>query len=673
MSDKATTQDKASLSVSTPLGKDSLILTEFSGTEHVSGLFDFTLVMQSATGAQDLDLSKLVGQHLTVTLTGDGGTRIVDGLCTRVVQTASSYVAELRPWLWMLGLTTDHRIFQTKTAVEIIKQVFQDLGYTDFKDSTTATYTKRDYCVQYGESSLNFVLRLMEDEGIFYFFTHEAGKHTLVLGDDASAFADISGTSTVPYLPLPVGKDWVDGLHVSDCALEQAVTSGCYQADDYNFTTPATQLKATVTGKSGAPQVYEYPGNYTTKDQGDGIAKVRVAELQAGAKRLTGGGVVRAFTAGQKFTLSGHPRSDLNAAWVLHSVSHSATFREYSNRFAALPSDTTFRPPRITPVPRIPGTQTATVVGKSGQEIYTDQYGRIKVQFHWDQVGTSDENSSCWVRVAQGWAGKSWGAFFLPRIGMEVVVSFLEGNPDQPLVTGCVYNGTNTVPYTLSDDQTKSTIKTNSSTGGAGFNEIRFEDKADSEEIYVQAQKDMNVLIKNSRTTTVDEADDTLTLNKGNRSVTITKGNDTLTISEGNRTSEIAKGNETHSVKGTRDLTVTGAETHTNKDAFTHKVTGDFTLKVDGNITIEAGGSVTIKAGTGLTVQSGTDMTLKAGTGLTAKASTDALVQGLNATVKADVGATLQGGATVTVKGSAQASIDGGGMTEVKGGLVKLN
>ncbi|SMH63008.1 type VI secretion system Vgr family protein [Azospirillum agricola] len=671
MSDKSTTQDSASLSVSTPLGKDALILREFSGTEAVSDLFDFTLVMQSATGAMDLDLTQLVGQHLTVTLTdGDGAQRIVDGICTRVVQTATSYVAELRPWLWMLGLASDNRIYQSQTAVDIIKAVFGNLGYTDFKDSTTATYTTRDYCVQYGESCLNFVSRLMEEEGICYFFTHTAGTHTLVLADDSSAFAAIAGTSTVPYLGLPRGKDWIDGLHLTSCSLEQAVTSGGYQADDYNFTTPATELKASVTG---TPLVYDYPGNYTSKDQGDAAAAIRLAALQAGAKRLSGSGVVRAFTAGQSFTLSGHPRSDLNAEWVLHAVSHRATFREYENSFTALPSATTYRPPRRTPAPRIAGTQTAVVVGKSGKEIYTDQYGRVKVQFHWDQQGSNDENSSCWVRVAQGWAGKSWGSFFLPRVGMEVIVSFLDGNPDQPIVTGCVYNGTNTTPYTLTDDQTKSTIKSNSSEGGNGFNEIRFEDKADAEEIFVQAQKDMTVLVNNGRTTTVDAADDTLTLNKGNRSVTITKGNDTLTVSEGNRTSSIAKGNETHSVKGTRDVTVTGAETRTNSDAFTQTVSKDFTLTVDGDITISASGAVTIKAGKGLTVQSTQDMALTSSAALTAKATSDATLQGMSATVKADTGATLQGGTTVTVKGSAQATIDGGGMTSVKGGLVQLN
>jgi type VI secretion system secreted protein VgrG len=656
MSDQATTQDYISLAVTTPLGKDALILQELTGTEFVSDLFSFTLVMRSATGALDLDLSQLVDQSITVTLTGDqGAKRIINGICTRAIQTATSYVAELRPWLWKLGLASDCRIFQTKTAVEIIKAVFSDLGYTDVKDSTTATYTQRDYCVQYGESNLNFVLRLMEDEGIFYYFTHADGKHTLVLADDASACSNISGTSTISYVVLPPNKQWVVADHIIECSLEQEVVSGSYQSDDYNFTTPSVDLKASATGTAKGPKVYEYPGNHQAKDAGDARAALRVAELQAPAKRLSGVSLVRAFTAGSQFTLKGHPRSDLNAAWILHSVSHRAVAREYDNRFTALPADTVFRPSRRTLAPRIAGSQTATVVGKSGEETYTDQYGRIKVQFPWDQVGTNDENSSCWVRVAQGWAGKNWGAFFLPRIGMEVLVSFLEGNPDQPIVTGCVYNGTNPVPYTLDANQTRSTIKTNSSKNGTGYNEIRFEDKTDSEELYIQAQKDMTILVNNKRAVTIDKSDDTLTLNEGNRTITLTKGN------------------ETHSVKGTRDVTVEGAETRTNKDAFSQSVTKDYTLKVDGDISIEASGAVTITAGKGLTLKSSQAMSLTSGAGLTAKATSDATLQGMNATVKADVGATVQGGATLSLKGSAQATLDGGGMTTVKGGLIKLN
>ena len=480
--DQATTQNAASLAVTTPLGTDVLILEELTGTEYVSELFHFTLVMRSARAAFDLDLTKLVDQPMTVTLVGDeGGKRIISGLCTRVVQTATCYVAELRPWLWKLGQAADHRIFQNTSALEIIKTVFSDLGYSDVKDSTTASYAKREYCVQYRETSLNFVLRLMEDEGIFYYFSHAEGKHTLVLADDLSAYQNITTTPTVPYRVLSPGTQWIPGNHIDSCSVERGVASGSYQSDDYNFTTPTTELKASATGTVKGHAIYEYPGNYQAKDQGDARAKLRVAELQAPVSRLLGTGVVRGFTAGYKFTLKEHPRADINTAWILHSVSHRATPREYTNSFVALPASTAFRPPRRTPAPRIAGNQTAAVVGKSGQEIYTDQYGRIKVQFHWDQVGKKDENSSCWVRVAQGWAGKNWGAFFLPRVGMEVLVSFLEGNPDQPIVIGCVYNGANPVPYALDANQTRSTLKSNSSKGGKGYNEIRFEDKADSE------------------------------------------------------------------------------------------------------------------------------------------------------------------------------------------------
>lgn len=651
MTHRATTQDAASLAVSTPLGKDVLILEELTGTERVSGLFEFTLVMRAADGAVDLDLSKLVEAGLTVTLTGDqGAKRHINGACVRVVQTASAYVAELRPWLWKLKLASDNKIYQNKSAPEIIKQVFQDLGYTDFKDATTATYQKREYCVQFGETCLDFVCRLMEDEGIYYFFTHEDGTHTLVLADDVSACPAISSGAMVSYRALPPGREWVAADHVTSCSLEQAAVSASYLCDDYTFVTPSTELKASVSGTGGVGQVYEYPGTYTAKDQGDARAKLRIAELQAPAKRLSGTGVVRAFTAGHTFTLDGHPRGDLNAGWVLHEVRHRATYRAYDNRFVALPDTVTFRPPRVTPVPRIAGSQVATVVGKSGEEIWTDKYGRIKVQFPWDQVGKNDENSSCWIRVIQGWAGKNWGSFFLPRIGQEVIVSFIDGNPDRPIVTGCVYNGTNQVPYALSDNQTRSTIKTNSSKNGAGYNEIRFEDKTDSEELYVQAQKDMTVLVKNSRDTTVDQADDTLTLNQGNRTTTVKKGNDSLTVSEGNRTFAVSKGNEDHSVKGTRALTTEGAETHTNKDAFTHTVSGNFTLDVDGNITIKAGGSVTLEAGSGMTIKAGTSLTAKGGTG-----------------------ATVEAGTSLTLKGSATATLDGGGSTTVKGGIINLN
>jgi type VI secretion system secreted protein VgrG len=283
-----------------------------------------------------------------------------------------------------------------------------------------------------------------------------------------------------------------------------------------------------------------------------------------------------------------------------------------------------FRPPLRTAKPRIAGSQTALVVGAAGEELWTDAHGRIKVQFHWDQRGAKDENSSCWVRVAQAWSGPGWGGFVLPRVGQEVVVSFLEGDPDRPLVTGCVYNGTNAPPYALPDARTRTTLKSSSSPGGDGFNELRFEDKAGEEEVYLHAQKDLTVEVGNARTVTVSEADDTLTVNKGNRSVTVETGNETLTVA------------------GTREIKVTGAETHTSEADFNHTVGGSLTVEVTGNVTIKASGSLSLEAGTSVSIKAGTALT-------------------------------LEGGTTMTLKGAASGTVDGGGMLTVKGGLVKIN
>jgi type VI secretion system secreted protein VgrG len=345
---------------------------------------------------------------------------------------------------------------------------------------------------------------------------------------------------------------------------------------------------------------------------------------------IRGAGSCRSFHAGAKFTMSGHYRDDANTSYVIRSLSVHANQEGYRNSFEALPASATYKPASVTPRPVIAGTQTATVVGKSGEEIWTDQYGRVTVQFHWDQLGKNNETSSCWIRVAQGWAGKAWGSIFIPRIGQEVVVSFLEGNPDRPLITGSVYNADLTVPYPLPDSQTKSTIKTNSSKGGSGFNEFRFEDKAGSEEVFVQAQKDMNVNVLNNQTITVTN----------------------------DRTVSVSKGNETHDVKGTRTLTITGNESHTNKADYTSDVSGNFTLKVTGNLSIEASGSVSIKSGTSFDNKAGTALTNNAGTELTNKAGTNL---------------TNDAGVSLTNKAAASQTVDGGGMLTLKGGLVKVN
>jgi type VI secretion system secreted protein VgrG len=676
------------ISVTTPLGADKLLLRSVRGEERISGLFHFVLEMQSEE--KSLDFSQVVGKSVTVKLKlQDETTRYINGIVGRFVQAGSdarffTYFAELHPTFWLMSMSVDCRVFQNKSVIDIATDLFGELGLTDFKNSTTGTYTPFEYCVQYNESVFAFLSRLFEDQGIFYFFTHADGKHTLVLADDSSAFTDCAGAATVDYGGW---GSWTQQNVVAGCTIEEAVIPGKYAVDDFGFETPSTDLMgstdSTVATNGTKRRIYEYPGGFDKKDSAEGRSKLRMEEQEAPRKMLRGEAFTPAFTAGGKSTLKKHYRDDVNAAYVLSHVTHAATNDNYSNAFEAFPSDLTYRPRRTTRKPRIPGTQTAIVVGKSGEEIWTDKYGRVKVQFHWDQKGKNDENSSCWIRVAHGWAGKAWGQMFLPRIGQEVVVSFLEGDPDRPLITGSVYNAEQTVPYTLPDNQTQSTIKSNVSKGGAGFNEMRFEDKKDSEEIMVQAHKDMNVTINNNETRKVgftkkDKGNQTVDIYQ-DRTVTLDQGNDKLQVKTGNRTLLVDTGNDTYTVAGTRDVKVTKAETHTNEDAFTQKVTKDYKLTVDGDLTITVTGKCTIKS-TG-------DMLLQTSGALTAKATGDATVQGMNVTAKATSDATVQGmnvnnkasvnlnneGAMIASKASGMHSVEASGILTVKGSLVKIN
>ncbi|HET8781830.1 MAG TPA: type VI secretion system tip protein TssI/VgrG, partial [Pyrinomonadaceae bacterium] len=575
--------------------------------------FQFTLEMVSEDNA--IDFKSIVGKSVTVTLTlGNDVEHHLNGIVGRFVQEETNlrltrYFADIHPWLWMLTKTSDCRIFQNKSTPEILEAVFSDLGFTDFRNDLKKTYDKREYCVQYNESAFNFVSRLMEEDGIFYHFEHVADKHTLVLGDDSDAHKTCPGLETNPVYFRHSLIDHTQDLAVTRCLVEEQVVSGSFAHDDYNFETPNTDLKVESQSDSPAFRVYEYPGGFLKKDAGEKRADMRLDALEQPKKVIRGDSFVRAFVAGHKFQLKDHYRADVNQTYVLEAVSHAATQESYTNSFTAFPADTPFRPPRQTTKPRIAGTQTAIVVGKAGEEIWTDKYGRVKVQFHWDQLGKKDENSSCWIRVDYGWAGKQWGGIFLPRIGQEVIVSYLEGDPDCPLITGAVYNSEQTVPYTLPDEQTKSTVKTNSSKGGNGFNEIRFEDKKDSEELYFHAQKDQNIVVEHDRTKKIlnNETNEI----KKDRSTTIQEGNDTYTVAKGNRTFKVDTGNETYDVKGKRDLTVTGNESHTNNANFTHTVSGNYSLKVTGNLTIETTGSLTLKSGAGTTIESPAVVTIK--------------------------------------------------------------
>lgn len=674
------------VSVSTPAGKD-LTLHAFRGEEALSVPFRMDLDLISKNKA--IDFKKMVGKAATLTIgLRDASKRYFNGVITRFAQAGSDgtwthYRAELRPWLSLLSLTSDNRIFQKKKTPEILEAVFGELGFKDYKNALKGVYQPREYCVQYGESTLNFVSRLMEDEGIFYFFEHSDGKHTLVLADDSDSYPKCPGDAKVPLAT----HRYMDG--VTECRFEEQITTNAFALTDYNFEVPSTDLFVKTGGGKPKLSWYDYPGSYMKKGQGDSRVKLRIEAREHGAKVLSGASKTRSLVSGHKFTLSGHQRGALNQEYVLRSLQHEGTIHEYSNRFTAFPVSLPFRPPERAPWPRIAGSQTALVVGKSGEEIWTDKYGRVKVQFHWDRLGKKDENSSVWIRVAHSWAGKSYGTIFIPRMGQEVVVSFLDGNPDQPLITGVVYNAQQTVPYELPANQTRSTIKTKSSKKGSGSNELRFEDKKDSEEVYLHAQKDHNevvehdqtievkndqkLTVKKKRTIEVTEGDETHTVKKGKLTLEVSKGDESHTVKKGNRTVEVSKGDETHTVGGERKLTVKKAETRTNKKKFQHdcsdeyvlNIKKDLTINVDGNVKIVSKKKVSIEGKGGIALESGQDLTSQAKMNLKAEAKMELALK---------AGTTLkEEGAMVNVKASATGEINGGGMLTVKGGMVKIN
>ncbi len=679
------TQADRSISVATPFGDDVLLLTGIRGQEAVFELFRYELDMISEDG--DLDFSTIVGKDVTVEIRSEDAeaVRTVNGMVTEFSQGGFDanfwhYRAVVRPKFWLATRAAGCRIFQDMSVTDIIEDVLGVLGVTDYKLDTTGSYATRDYCVQYNESAYAFLCRLMEDEGIFFFHTHAGETHTLVIADDADGHPDCEGFDAAVYRPQQEGVVEVEDAIV-DLSYTQRVVTDKFAADDFTFETPSTELYVQADGVSSGSEmeIYEYPGGYTEKDAGESRADIRLQEFEVSTKELKGASTIKGFMAGCVFTLDWAERESLNDDYVLRRVLIDATNESYSNTFSAFPKTMTFRPLRRTARPRIPGTQTAIVVGKSGEEIWTDEYGRIKVQFHWDQEGENDENSSCWVRVAQGWAGKNWGNWFLPRIGMEVVVSFINGDPDAPLVTGCVYNAEQVLPYAMPDDQTKSTMKSNSSKGGDGFNEFRFEDLAGEEEIYLHAQKDWNSEVENDRTTTLHD------------------GNDTLTVETGNRVMEVQTGNEENYVAGNRMLTIDGDQEHVTGGSVTHEITGDMTLKIGGNLTISVTGDILIESGgtttansaadmmlntdTVLAATSGSDTTIDAGQNFAATAGMDAAMEGgMNATVTAGMAmtaeggtdATVSGGATITCSGGASGTFDGGAMATISGALISI-
>jgi len=533
-------QQSRYIKLNTPLGEDVLLVRGFTGQERISALFSFELDLVSTQAA--IVFKELLGQPVCLELQRvDGAPRYFHGVIKRLVQSGlpqdglATYRAELVPWLWLLSRTADCRIFQDLSIQEVVSQVFDGLGFVDYEfRAVNGGQEKQEYCVQYRETALSFVSRLLEEEGMCYFFEHAADRHLLVIVDTPSAHALCPGQEIAR-----VATGSHQAFKEEDVILEAIwcgeLQSGAIALGDFNFETPGSSLDVELASERPMAR-YDYPSRSLTRDRGDLQARLRLEEHSAAVNRLEGVSTCRAFCPGFRFELQNYFRPDVEADQVLLRVRHDARQSltagdgqgfSYRNSFTSFPLSVPFRPPRLTRKPRVTGVQTAIVAGKSGEELWADNYGRVKVQFHWDRRGQRDENSSCWIRVAHQWAGKNWGSIFTPRLGQEVIVDFLEGDPDRPIIVGRVYNAEQMPPYELPTEATKSTIKSDSSKGGEGFNELRFEDKASEEEIFQHAQKDFNIKVLNNHSRSVD-ANESITVG-GNRSVVV-KGNQNVTV-----------------------------------------------------------------------------------------------------------------------------------------------
>jgi type VI secretion system secreted protein VgrG len=521
------------------------------------------------------------------------------------------YVITVRPWLWLLSRTSNCRIFQNMTVPEIIKQVFRDHGFTDFEESLTGSFASREYVVQYRETDFNFVSRLMEHEGIYYFFKHTETNHSLVLSDSYSAHAPATGYESLPYFPPDDHRghevDFVDHWQSS-----HQIEPGAYALTDFDFEKPNAGLLAKLSLPNDHDkadfEVFDYPGTYTQVSQGEDYARLRLEELNVEHARADGQSNARGVGVGCLFTLADHPVESQNAEYLVISARSELRTHDprsgaeipdedvYRCTFSVIESSRPFRTARTTRKPLVTGPQTAIVVGKSGEEIWTDNYGRVKVQFHWDRYNKGDESSSCWVRVAQVWAGSGWGGMHVPRIGQEVIVDFLEGDPDRPVITGRLYNGDNAPPFALPANQTQSGLKSRSSKKGGpnNFNEIRLEDKKGSEQIFVQAEKDFDALVKNDETRVVKHDQSIVVENDREKLV---KKNETVNIL-GNRTETVAK-NETITVGAHRAETVALTESVTIGAARSTMIGAADMLEVGGAQSVTVGGVRSINVGGG--------------------------------------------------------------------------
>ncbi len=655
------TQRNRLIAVTTPLGDDVLLFHRMSVSEQLGRLFQIDLDLLSNN--PEIKIQDILGQDITIRCQRpDGENRYFNGFVSHFSQAGTHgnlvvYRASLRPWFWFLTRTADCRIFQNKTVPDIIKEVFRVHGFGDFEETLSGSYRDWEYCVQYRETDFDFISRLMEKEGIYYYFKHAEGRHILVLSDSISAHETVPGYEEVPYYP-PEESEQRERDHLDDWSLNHIIQPGLFALNDFDFKKP----KANLLVKSSIPreheqaefEIYDYPGDYLESGEGEVYVRTRIEELQAQHEQVEGKGNAAGLATGSLFKLIDYPREDQNREYLITATTYEIGPQEYESAFStesksifycsltAIDKQQAFRTPRKTKKPIVLGPQTAVVVGKSGEEIWTDKYGRVKVQFHWDRVGEVNENSSCWIRVSHPWAGKNWGAVAIPRIGQEVIVSFLEGDPDQPIITGGVYNDNNMPPYELPANATQSGVKTRSSKGGTpdNFNEMRFEDKKGSEEVYIHAEKDQNNIVENDETTSVGHDrtedvgnDETITI--GNNRTETVGVNETISIGSnrsvtiGSNKSETIAINKAETIGVAKELTIGGAYQVTVGAAMNETIGGakaeeigaiksvnvglNSSENIGKNKSVDAGGNVSESAGKDVSISSGKKMSLKSG------------------------------------------------------------
>jgi type VI secretion system secreted protein VgrG len=685
------TQRNRRITVTTPLGEDVLVLTVVDGVERLSELFSYELRLLS--DRPDIQPDTIIGENVTITLldTDDQPYYLNGHVCSFINQGSgdrgTTYTATVVPWLWFLTQRTDCRIFQFKTIPQILEEVFNGMGFTDFDLSgLTGSYDELDYVVQFGETDFVFVSRLMEQEGIFYYFLHEEGKHTLVLGDSARAYenaAHFDVTYEGPQSFEEIDDEITHWEHRYD------FRSGRIAFTDYNYETPQNPIssgeKTVLKLRHGDNcELYAYPGVYGARGGGDRRARIVMEEQEAGYDHVIGSSRCRSFGPGRKFKVARHYLSDEEGkAFVLTEVKHHADVGAfvtggdepsgYSNDFTALPADMVCRPKRTTPQSIMRGPQTAVVVGPPGEEIYTDAQGRVKVQFHWDRLGQKNENSSCWIRVSQAWAGKDFGGCAIPRIGQEVIVDFLDGDPDRPIVTGRVYNTEQSTPQSLPEPtsasptgpkpipamqgrakdlpaaKTRTTFKSNSTPGGGACNEIAFDDATGKELFYVNASKDSVRVVSNNEVVAV--------------------GND-RELSIGNNLTQFVGNTHDKHVGGNEMLVVGASQTEQIAANRTTNIGANDSLTVGQNRTETVGVNSTETVGATKVVSVGAAYALQVGGGLSTVVGGERVAQiGGNDTlvIDGDRSMTVSGDTTQALSGNLEQSVGGGRTVNVTG------